>query len=91
MSGVLVAGKSLLWVGILGLVVFYLYGLISFALLRSSFDKDDMMYCGTLWQCTVTVVRYGLVGDIFDVSSVLRRGLVAWILYPCSTLIPFGI
>ena len=63
-----VSGKSLIWVGILGLVVFYVYALISFALLRSSFDADDMMYCATLWQCTVTVIRYGLVGDIFDVS-----------------------
>ena len=63
-----ISGKSLIWVGVLGLVVFYVYALISFALLRSSFDADDMMYCATLWQCTVTVIRYGLVGDIFDVS-----------------------
>ena len=63
-----VSGRSLVWVGILGLVVFYLYALISFALLRSSFDANESMYCATLWQCTVTVIRYGLVGDIFDVS-----------------------
>ena len=51
--------------------MFYVYALISFALLRASFDADDMMYCATLWQCTVTVIRYGLVGDIFDVSTTL--------------------
>ncbi|ESN99534.1 hypothetical protein HELRODRAFT_176700 [Helobdella robusta] len=59
-------GKSLLWVAVLGFVVFYLYGLVSFALLRSSFDPDNDLYCATLWQCTVTVIRYGLVGQIFD-------------------------
>ena len=61
-------GKSLLWVAILGLIVFYIYALISFALLRSSFDPDSELYCATLWQCTITVIRYGLVGDLFDVS-----------------------
>ena len=55
---------------VLGFVVFYLYGLISFALLRSSFDPDNDLYCATLWQCTVTVIRYGLVGQIFDVRNI---------------------
>ncbi|ELT91344.1 hypothetical protein CAPTEDRAFT_224137 [Capitella teleta] len=59
-------GKSLLWVAVLGLVVFYIYALISFALLRSSFDPDDGLYCATLWQCTITVIRYGLTAEIFD-------------------------
>jgi len=55
------------WVAVLGCIVFYLYALVSFALLRSSFDPDEGMYCATLWQCTVTVIRYGLIGDIFEV------------------------
>ncbi|KAK2146559.1 hypothetical protein LSH36_600g01086 [Paralvinella palmiformis] len=59
-------GRSLLWVAVLGFVVFYLYALISFALLRSSFDPESDMYCATLWQCTVTIIRYGLIGDIFE-------------------------
>ena len=72
-------GKSLLWVAILGMIVFYIYALISFALLRSSFDPDNELYCATLWQCTITVIRYGLVGDLFDVGSsfdaLLRFGI----------------
>lgn len=59
-------GKSLLWVAVLGFIVFYLYALVSFALLRASFTPSERRYCDTLWQCTVTVIRYGLVGDIFD-------------------------
>ena len=65
----LVTGKSLLWVAVLGFVIFYLYALVSFALLRTSFDPDSDMYCATLWQCTVSVIRYGLIGDLFEVSS----------------------
>lgn len=70
LSGVIKAvtlnGKSLVWVGVLGMVVFYLYGIIGFALMRSMFDPDEYLYCASLWQCTVTVVRYGLIGDLFE-------------------------
>ena len=31
------------------------------------------LYCATLWQCTVTVIRYGLIGDIFDVRRTHAR------------------
>jgi len=54
-------------VAVLGFIVFYLYALISFAMLRSSFDPENNLYCATLWQCTITVIRYGLIGDMFDV------------------------
>ncbi|CAC5357472.1 unnamed protein product [Mytilus coruscus] len=59
-------GWSLLWVAILGLIVIYIYALIGFSLLRSFFDPSNYLYCHTLWQCTITVVRYGLIGDMFD-------------------------
>ena len=57
-----------MWVAVLGLVVFYLYGIIGFALMRSMFKPADLLYCDTLWQCTITVIRYGLIGDLFEVS-----------------------
>ncbi|CAL1535470.1 unnamed protein product, partial [Lymnaea stagnalis] len=73
LSGVIKAvtqnGKSLLWVGVLGLVVFYLYGMIGFALMRSMFNPGEYLYCNTLWQCTITVIRYGLIGDLFEVMK----------------------
>jgi inositol 1,4,5-triphosphate receptor type 1 len=56
----------LLWVAVLGFVVFYIYALIGFAFLRSSFDPENELYCATLWQCTITVIRYGLIGDLFE-------------------------
>ncbi|XP_055890997.1 inositol 1,4,5-trisphosphate receptor-like isoform X3 [Biomphalaria glabrata] len=59
-------GMSLLWVAILGLIVIYIYALIGFALLRVYFDNEKTLFCSTLWQCTVTVIRFGLIGDMFE-------------------------
>ncbi|KAK3610323.1 hypothetical protein CHS0354_029792 [Potamilus streckersoni] len=73
LSGVIKAvtqnGRSLLWVAVLGLVVFYLYGIVGFALMRSMFNPDEYLYCDSLWQCTITVIRYGLIGDLFEVMK----------------------
>lgn len=63
-----IVGVSLLWVAILGLIVIYIYALVGFSLLRAYFSPGEYLYCSTLWQCTVTVIRYGLIGDMFDVS-----------------------
>ncbi|XP_052817063.1 inositol 1,4,5-trisphosphate receptor type 3-like isoform X2 [Mya arenaria] len=60
-------GVSLLWVAILGFIVIYIYSLVGFSLLRAYFAPGDYLYCSTLWQCTVTVIRYGLIGDMFEV------------------------
>ncbi|KAK3085572.1 hypothetical protein FSP39_005468 [Pinctada imbricata] len=70
LSGVIKAvtlnGVSLLWVAILGLIVIYIYSLVGFALLQEFFIPGDYLYCASLWQCTVTVIRYGLIGDMWD-------------------------
>lgn len=58
---------SLLWVAVLGFIVIYIYSLLGFALLRSYFDPGSYLYCSTLIECTVTVIRYGLIGDMFEV------------------------
>lgn len=47
----------------------YIYALVGFSLLRAYFSPGEYLYCSTLWQCTVTVIRYGLIGDMFDVST----------------------
>ena len=38
-------------------------------LLRAYFSPGEYLYCHTLWQCTVTVIRYGLIGDMFEVRT----------------------
>jgi len=56
-------GPSLIWVGILGLVILYIYALAGFAYLRDVFDPNNQVYCASLSQCFMSVIRYGLIGD----------------------------
>lgn len=71
-----VAGKSLLWVAALAVVIFYIYAVVSFAFLHESFeapDNDDAtLFCSTLYECFVSTIRYGLIENL---------GLVCY-LYP---------
>ena len=65
-------GKSLIWVSLLGAVVMFQFALAAFAYLRYTMDiqrEDASLFCGTLFQCTATIIRYGLIGDIFEVVT----------------------
>ena len=68
------AGISLLWVAALGVVILFIYSVISFAFLHESFlaenDEDDL-YCNNLFQCFITVIRYGLIDNLGLVSQQL--------------------
>ena len=57
--------------GVLGLFVLYIFTLVAFGLLRSSLDPEDEqpLYCITLGQCLVTIIRFGLLGELFEVSQ----------------------
>ena len=62
------AGIALLWVAILFLVVLYIYSVVSFAFLHESFlmpDNDDAnLFCNTLFECLISVLRYGLIDNL---------------------------
>lgn len=61
-------GKSLLWVAALGVVVLYIYAVVSFAFLHESFEKPDnddaTLFCYTLYECFVSTLRYGLIENL---------------------------
>ena len=63
-----ILGKSLLWVAALGLVVLYIYAVVSFAFIHESFlapDNDDAtLFCSTLYECFVSTIRYGLIENL---------------------------
>ena len=66
------SGHSLFWVAMLGLVVLYIYGLVSYAAYQSYFDDPESgSHCRTLFQCVVSVIRLGLIGGggLVTVSS----------------------
>ena len=56
-------GKSLQWVGALGFVVLYIYAVISYIGYQSYFDDpENSGHCKTLFQCSITTIRLGLLG-----------------------------
>uniref|UniRef100_A0A1I8FRN0 Ion_trans domain-containing protein n=1 Tax=Macrostomum lignano TaxID=282301 RepID=A0A1I8FRN0_9PLAT len=67
LRGVIQRRLSLVWVSVLGIAIMYLYAVIGFAKFRIAFRPDDsLMFCGTLYQCFVTILRFGLIGDLFE-------------------------
>ena len=60
------AGGELLWVAFLGGIVLYIYAVISFAFLHESVNDEGRyaLYCDTLGQCFMSVIRWGLIGNL---------------------------
>ncbi|XP_077867819.1 inositol 1,4,5-trisphosphate-gated calcium channel ITPR2-like, partial [Saccoglossus kowalevskii] len=55
-------GKALLYVFLFGIIVIYIYSVISFALLRSHIYSTDGFFCATMFECFITTIRYGFLG-----------------------------
>ena len=67
------AGRSLLLVAALGLVIIYCYSVGTFAFLPNEFhdqneDSENVLYCHSLFQCFITVLEHGLLGTLGSVS-----------------------
>ena len=58
---------QLLTILILGLVVIYIYAVISFALIPNYFSDTNDEFCRTIFQCFVTITRLGLLDTIGSV------------------------
>uniref|UniRef100_A0A1I8JJ97 CCHC-type domain-containing protein n=2 Tax=Macrostomum lignano TaxID=282301 RepID=A0A1I8JJ97_9PLAT len=60
-------GLSLIWVSVLGIAIMYLFSVIAFAQFRHAFPgPNNLMFCRDLHQCFISVLRFGLIGDLFD-------------------------
>ncbi|XP_065920225.1 inositol 1,4,5-trisphosphate receptor type 3-like [Dysidea avara] len=58
---------ALLWIGTLGLIILFIYAEGTFAFLANEFDNRDsnnVLFCSSLAQCFITVLRYGLPDPI---------------------------
>ena len=66
-------GDALIFVAILGLVVLFIYAVISFAFLHNFFipTVNAELYCGNLAQCMYSILRFGLLDNIGLVSTTL--------------------
>ena len=58
-----------MWVSLLGAIVLFIYAVLSFAFLYDRFyhSGNVSLYCDTLLQCFVTVVRFGLLDNLGQV------------------------
>ncbi|EDV25315.1 uncharacterized protein TRIADDRAFT_55241 [Trichoplax adhaerens] len=59
-------GRSLIVVGILGVIMIYIYSVIAFASFREWFDSQGGLFCGTLGQCFVTGIRVGFLSGFHE-------------------------
>ncbi|XP_019861438.1 PREDICTED: uncharacterized protein LOC100634093 isoform X2 [Amphimedon queenslandica] len=59
-------GMSLIWVAVLGVIVLFIYAVISFAFLQNNYVRTDdaALYCANLGQCMYSVLRYGLTDNL---------------------------
>ncbi len=70
-SSFFISGRTLLWVAILGIAIVYIFALAAFALMRGHMDPhgEQSLYCQSLWQCLVSMIRYGFIGELFEVIN----------------------
>lgn len=61
-----ISGSSLLWVVFLAIIFLYLFAMIAFLFFRDIF-AEDVMWCHTLYECFMTVMRDGLVLQLHQV------------------------
>uniref|UniRef100_A0A914VIM6 Ion transport domain-containing protein n=1 Tax=Plectus sambesii TaxID=2011161 RepID=A0A914VIM6_9BILA len=65
MLAVTLNGRSMLWVVFLGIIFFYIYGILGFLLLRNVF-LGNQLYCHNLFECVVATIRNGLMFGMGD-------------------------
>ena len=55
-----------MWVALLGIIILFIYAVISYVFYHEYFYKTDdaQLFCGSLGQCFVSVLRYGLLDGI---------------------------
>ena len=63
------SAKQLIFVGLLLLALLLIYAMFSFALMYNFFNPETPLFCNTMWECYVTVIREGLLNTFGAVSS----------------------
>ena len=54
-------GGTLLYVALLIVILIFFFSLFVFGFMRENMDRDEGLYCHTLFQCFVTSMRFGLL------------------------------
>ncbi|KAJ3091045.1 hypothetical protein HK102_001865 [Quaeritorhiza haematococci] len=64
--------NSLSKTALLGVIIVYIYSVLSFVFFRHAFDTGRGLYCDSLFECFITILSYGVragggVGDLLNV------------------------
>ena len=62
--------RQLISIALFAIVCIFIYSVVSFALFRDFFEPESALFCETLWQCFLTVLRVGLLSSFHDVSNI---------------------
>ena len=60
---------QLISVILLGLAVLFIYAVFSFVFLHKFYDRNADLYCNTLLECYITIIRVGLLDTLGAVSN----------------------
>ncbi len=79
------------WVAVLLVSILFIYAVVSFAFYQEEFnDPDSNIFCGSLGECFITVLRFGLIDsflvtynsytivpiDLFLAHAIIEGGIV---------------
>jgi hypothetical protein len=59
---------SLILVGILGLVIIFMFALLAFGFFREWLDPLSGRHCRTAYECFITIIHHGFVEGMYTVS-----------------------
>ncbi|KAI8801199.1 hypothetical protein BJ742DRAFT_838177 [Cladochytrium replicatum] len=73
---------SLFKTAILGLIIIYLYAVVSFNFFHTKFDNQKGLYCNSLSECFITILSHGIragggIGDLLEVHDSNKESYAA--------------
>ena len=78
-----VAGRSLTYVFLYGLLFIWVFTLMGFAFFRELYEEETGLYCNTLYQCYVTNLHRGLILTLHEVLPLQLHPAPCLLCCPC--------
>ena len=67
------SGKNIILVTLLGVIILFIYAVSVFVFLAEDFPNKGFLYCRTLGECVVSLLRSAVVNSKINVSISLTR------------------
>ncbi|KAI8801212.1 hypothetical protein BJ742DRAFT_877937 [Cladochytrium replicatum] len=81
--------QSLQKTGLLGVIIIFIYSVVSFTFFRDQFDQERGLHCYSVGSCFVTVLTHGLrsgggVGDLLEIPKGTTKMYIARVILDLS-------